>query len=354
MRVVRMVLLLALVFAASAVVWAGTPSQTAQSIMVVFNNSGSYAIVGTQVWKLDITAAAGYFTNQYDGNVTCNWNGNPNNNPCGALTAPTAPLPLDNAVTGNGGFQGQGNIGHDGVVGDEKCILLSGGTLYSEPYTQPLDDPNVKNVTWTYEYLVAPDPANDIDSGNPGVQVAPFTAWYLFQDNGSQAAQITMNAFIAGQSVVKNKTVGTKYSFSIVEPDVPNRVQNLVLTIKDSGGNIIFTAYPGSTVVTNAPGSTPNPTANFGDVFLPFVSPNDDGSLDFWYKQNAGTNIGANGYVALLVNNIDARNLLNGVGGYDTFAGNQNGGFDGSLRWPESSWTRRPTLFRRAARTPSR
>jgi hypothetical protein len=52
------------------------------------------------------------------------------------------------------------------------------------------------------------------------------------------------------------------------------------------------------------------------------VRDTNDGSLDFFYVGNAGTN----GNTGLLDDDIDARMLLNG----DSFPGNQNGGADGS------------------------
>ena len=70
---------------------AAAPTQTGQGIMVNFTGSNNYALVQNKLYSFNITAAATYFTNAYDGLgpvVSCTGGGCPGT----ALTAFRATL----------------------------------------------------------------------------------------------------------------------------------------------------------------------------------------------------------------------------------------------------------------------
>ena len=117
---------------------ASAQTKTAQSIMI--DTSGvpaTLAIVQTEIYKFNVTTAATYFTNhgtEIAPDVSCT--GSPTNCAIPAPAAPTAPAPLTSAVIGGGPV---GNIGHDGIVGDNRCIFLDGGSLIGASYPRTVD-----------------------------------------------------------------------------------------------------------------------------------------------------------------------------------------------------------------------
>jgi hypothetical protein len=269
----------------------GGSGKNAQGIMVNLTTGGSFAIVGTQEYQLNYDTAGGYFTNTQTGDPTVSCNGSAANCADSNKPAtPSAPAPLASKVSGTQAGS---------AVKVNFCTFLNGGTLSGTSYTQSLTVNGVNgkgNWTFTWTYTVAPDPTKDADSVADGVQVDALTAWDLIASDVTNAV-VDVNAVIAGESVVliqNGKTNGNKYSFSLLDSAGQNRVQNLTLTVTDSADNIIFTATPASTV--NYP-------------------------VDFTYATNAGSN----GTVAMLQNG-DARTILNS----DAFAGNNDGGADGS------------------------
>lgn len=260
--------------------------RTGQGIMVNLRAEGTFALSQNQLYKFDGDAAKAYFTNGWDGVVpvpTCS--GSATN--CASTNkpaTPAAPAALDYKLWRSPG---------SGVVADNRCTFLDGGSLTGGSYTQSLTINGLNgrgNWSYTYNYVIA-----------PAVQyVDPFTAWPLVKVNGQTVANIPVQAEIAGESVVQsnNAKVGTKYSFSLYgSPDpitgiAPSRVANLQVAVND-----------GTSTTTFSPGST---------IRYP---------ADFAYATNAGSN-GVTG----LLQNGDARTILN----TDSFAGNNNGGSDGS------------------------
>jgi hypothetical protein len=282
--------------------------QTGQGIMVNLKGAGTFAVVDQKEYKFNELNAAAYFTNTYSGVVEVS--GSPLNR-CLSTSAPTDPygVPAVDPLQ----VYNPNNENANTAVKNNKCTFLDGGTLSGSTYTQTHTyetGSGSSKCTWkyTYYYNVAPTQT-----------VAPLTAWDLVRETNG-AAEVSVDVFIAGESVVKssNPKVGTKYSFSLVDSS-GNRIENLQLTITDSAGNPVnafvdingtfigSTVYPGSTVVTNTPGSTPYDPST--------------GALDFTYTTNAGSN----GNTSLLQNG-DARTILN----TDSFAGNNDGGADGS------------------------
>jgi hypothetical protein len=340
-----LVLALSLLVSVRGVAFAA-PAQTGQGIFVNLQASGDFIIAENQVWKFNdsfdtvtdvngnpVAGVGTYFTNAWNGNspaISCTGGGAGGTNCASANqpATPTAPASDPSKVIGP--------PGHPGCAETQDCTFWTGGTLTGSTYTQSVTGTgnglNGKgNWTFTYTYVIAPDPSKDTDSTTDGVQVAPKTAWYLFQDN-TNTVTAAIDAVIAGESVVKNTTNGTKYSFSLNDSTTTNRVQNLVVTVNEydsatSAYDIpVYSANPSSTVVTNASG------ALYGQT----------GAVDFCYTTNAGSN----GNTSLLLNG-DARSILNGASlsgpepctlgtqttttSPDTFAGNNNGGADGPM-----------------------
>ena len=258
----------------AAVPMFGAPGQTGQGIMVNFNPTGVYAISGTETWRFNKSTAATYFVNSWDGTVptgACSGN-------CGATPAtPAAPAPDSTQVNAS-------NPGKSDVTGSNQCAFLAGGSLTGGTYQQSVivSDNNNKKWTFTFNYNITPATTS----------VPPFTAWDLVSKTGDGSnAHINLSAQIAGESAVNNSTnskVGLKYSFDLGTTLAP-RVVGLMVSVD---GVIV---------------ATPSSTLAF--------------PVDFVYVTNAGSN-GNTSYLK----DGNARTILN----TDTFAGNNDGGADGS------------------------
>lgn len=246
-------------------------TKTGQGIMVDLQAAGDYAIVTTETYEFNKSTAAGYFTNELDSSVapTCSPAAK-----CGS-TAPTAPAPDPSKVN-------SGSPGANDVAGKNRCAFLVGGSLIGGTYEQKVDVGSPPNkATWTFTYKISPTGPVD-----------PKTAWDLISSEGDgTTAAITVNASIAGESVVsngKNAKVGTKYSFDLGTTEYP-RVTDIALALNGEW------------------------------VASPAVS------IGFPVDFNYTTNAGSNGDTSLLKDG-DARTILNS----DSFAGNDNGGSDGA------------------------
>jgi len=272
--------------------------------MVDLNAAGTFAVVNSKTYKFNVDdptltdangvtlPASAYFTNTLTSGPTVSCSGSPKDD-CATSNqpdTPSPPAPDPSKVTGP-----------TGACQQQRCTFLDGGTLTGFTYTQSvtIKGKNGKgNWTFTWTYTVAPDPTKDVDSNTAGVQVNSFTAWVLVSETNN-LAEITVTAEIAGESVVKNNTVGTKYSFSLRNPDGSSRVTDLKVYV-----NGALVATPGSTLEENCPECLAG----------------DPGAVDFTYTTNAGSN----GTTSLLKDG-DARTILN----TDSFPGNDNGGADG-------------------------
>lgn len=210
------------------------PSKTAQGIFVKMVTPAELAIEQNIQYRFDTGVAATYFTNAWDGAAP----GEPkctggsaaactDNKPA---SAPQAPLPLASGV--------------GPVVFANRCVWKDGGMLSGGSYTQTVSVVVGKlNYTYTYTYNVTP-------STGP---VAPLTAWVYDRTLGdASAADLEINAQIAGQSVVVSKQFPSpgKFSFSLANPDLTSRVTNLVYTVTDQNGVAVSmpvsstTSYP--------------------------------------------------------------------------------------------------------------
>jgi hypothetical protein len=290
---------------------ASAQTKTAQSIMIDTSAvPTTLAIVQTQIYRFNVTDAAAFFTNESDGKVpTVSCTGNPTacSNP--APIEPPAPAPLASAVIGGGPG---GNIGHDGIVGVNRCVFLDGGSLIGASYTQTADvevgtGSSKRKYTYTYTYDVTPNS----DS------VGALTAWDLFQTSGDGSAHVDVVALIAGESVSVSKNLGTKYSFSLLQGDgVTVRVQDVSVSV--DGGTPVLASYL--------------------DETLTYQDRNPAGltrTLDYKYTANTTINgLPANGTAtSSLLNDALASAILNGTAGnganINVFPGNDNGGANG-------------------------
>jgi hypothetical protein len=313
---------------------------TGQSIMANLYAEGTFAIVQKETYHYNLDAAAALFSNAGDENSLTESCGsdvsgptttieatNPGvQSPCDPTVTPPA-LPASDATK----LKRDDHPGRNDVVGDNQCALLDGAPLTGLTYTQSAsasaqctyvgdvsaitNGPNAGKYrvtrrtvtktcddTWTYH--ITP-----LQESYP-----PLTAWDFVGSTGDDSALVSVNAFIAGESVASSKQHPLKYSFSIggdVDPRV-SRVQNLAISV-----NHVVVANPGSTVVKNTPGSAATLTEASGEVVL-----GSGGALDFYYEGNAGSN----GHTELLNQPEDARTILN----TDSFSGNNNGGADGA------------------------
>jgi len=263
----------ALFLLASAAI--GGPSQTGQSIMVNLHASGTFARTTVELFKFNDATAAAYFTNAYTGSTSVSCSGSPV--ACGAGNRPAAPAPP--------AADASQVTAANGVAQNNKCNFLDGAPLSGRNYTQSVTVNGLDghgNFTFTYGYAVTPTVAS----------TAPFTAWDLVHTTGGgDGGLVPITAEIAGESVVKssNAKLGTKYTCSLLDSLAVSRVTGLQLS------------------VDGTPAAWPNSSVHF--------------PVDFNYAMNAGSN----GNTSLLRNG-NARTILN----TDGFAGNDNGGADGS------------------------
>lgn len=250
----------------------------------------SYAVSGTQSYRFNVTTAATYFINAWDGLAPeKTWTNKGTSLEASQLPVPPAPAPDVSVIIGaNVG----GNGGRDGLAGANKCTFLTGGLPTSEVYTQTVDvvlgtGGSKRTYTYTYTYVAAPI--------GP---VEPFTAWDLQSSNVAGSAHVDVEALIAGESVSVSKNNGTKYSYSLLQGDGTIRISSVGVSVDDGAPD-----YSG--IVTYYDRNPAGPTPSF----------------NFLYTGNAGINGTA---VSSLING-DALAILNG----DSFAGNNNGGSNG-------------------------
>lgn len=265
---------------------AATSASTGQGIMVDVDLAGSLALVTNQTYVFNETTAATFFTNapRPFPQRTCIGEGCwP---ACPEPSTPAPPSPIEEYLTQ--------------VVEQSKCAFLDGGALGARYYLQRssleagcLSFPRFLTATYTYDWTYEVTPHTP--------SVPKLTAWELQdQTSNGNTASIDVTALIAGESVLSSKTQPRKYSFSLLDSDGGVRVQDLAVSLDGAAPTPVASTY-----VQNAPG------AKAGDP----------GALDFKYVTNAGSN----GNLSLLANG-DARTILD----TDSFAGNQEGGKDGS------------------------
>ncbi|MES9683735.1 hypothetical protein CN514_22030 [Bacillus sp. AFS001701] len=267
-----------------------TATTTAQSIMADLKTEGTFALVENQFYHYNTATAAGYFNNSFTGNVTATVSGAGasyvTSIPDGTAYAPApSEKELSQVIANN----------------DNQHAFLEGGSLTGSTYTQNFKsdstvkviDKNgkesIKSVTYTYTYTYNISPTVD--------HVDAFTAWDLTKTTGDSTAHISITADIAGESVqVSKQNPNGKYSFSIGDDALTNRVTGLSITVSDAANNVISTTATDSTIVKGE---------------------------DFYYYANAGTYGIATSY---LKTEVSALKILN----TDDFKGNDNGGADGS------------------------
>jgi hypothetical protein len=265
---------------------------TGQSVWAGFGaGGGTFGYTDRQTFTFDGATAATNYTNVLNSSApTVGCSGSSTN--CALGNQPVAPsAPATDA----------GQV--SSLVTADRCTFYAGGQLSSSSYTlsRTVNGVNGKgNWTFTWTYAVS------------GSSVAPETAWSSVLD-GSGGAHVTLGGEIAGESVLSKSSSDRKYSFSLLDNGGASRVSGLSITLTDPDGNVGSPVSVGSTVV-NAAGSTNFHDFSVGTDTSAFP---DDLHLDALVTTNGNTGLLATG---------DARAILGG----DTFAGNNNGGADGS------------------------
>jgi hypothetical protein len=266
---------------------------TAQSVWAAFHaGNGVFGYTDKTTYTFDSQAAEASYTNTLDTSapiVSCTGssaNCAPTNTPA---QVPPAPAADAQKVTK--------------LVGDDRCTFYTGGQLSSSVYTQSttVGGLNSKgNWTYTWTYRVT------------GQSVPAETAWTSVEDS-SDGAHVTLTGEVAGESVLSKGGSDRKYSFSLLDSAGASRVTGLSITLTSPTGVEGAPASVGSTVVNAAD------TANFHNFYVgnDAAAYPDDLHLDALVTTNGNTALLAKG---------DARTILNN----DTFAGNNNGGADGS------------------------
>ncbi|MFI7547576.1 hypothetical protein [Actinoplanes sp. NPDC049599] len=275
-------------FAPAAMAGSGT---TAQSVWAGFTaGDGVFGYTDKQTYSFDSLAAATHYANVLESTAAPTCSGSAAN--CGAsnapLAAPAAPAPDATKITP--------------LVHADRCTFFTGGLLSGSTYTQSVtvNGKNGKgNWTYTSAYRIT------------GQTVSPETEWSSVLDS-SDGAHVTLQGEIAGESVLAKSAATSKYSFSLVDSAGASRVTGLSVTLTDPAGTAGTPTPIGSTVVTAADAT------NFRN-FSVGTAPADPADLYL------DTLVATNGNTALLAKG-DARTILN----TDSFAGNNNGGSDGS------------------------
>jgi len=298
------------------IAFAAGAATTGQAIMVNLEAEGAFTITDTEVYvfnvsnpensdpdagPLHVAPAISYYTNAATGTISKltvqggfptngTTNGLYNQAVIAAAIPPAAPAPDASKTEALALFDWK--LFADGT-GD--------GTLSSDTYSQTATTTvNLRRnsgtttspatLTYTFDYSITPNgdgkiAAPDTEGDLAGVPKAAYDLYSSSDGGGTVHAAI--HADIAGESWV-TKSGQTKYSFSIIDGE-GNRVQNLAVSV-DS----VLVGTPGSTV--NYP-------------------------VDFTFMKNAGSNGDQTKEL-----DGDARTILNS----DYFAGNNNGGADGS------------------------
>jgi hypothetical protein len=285
---------------AGIVILAATPiamaasATTAQSVWAAFHaGNGVFGYTDKTTYTFDSQAAQASYTNALDTSVppTVMCSGSAAN--CVSGNTPTQP-PLAPAADTQPVTT---------LVNGDRCTFYTGGQLSSSVYTKSttVNGSNGKgnwSYTWTYRVT--------------GQVVPAETAWTSAEDS-SDGAHVTLTGEVAGESVLSKGGSDRKYSFSLLDSAGVSRVTGLSITLTDPSGNS-GTPTPVESTVVNA-----GDTANFHEFYVgtdAAAYPND---------LHLDAQIATNGNAALLTTG-DVRTILNA----DTFAGNNNGGADGS------------------------
>jgi hypothetical protein len=260
-------------------------TQNGQSIMVTPLFAGSYTVTGEETWKMDDDAARLLYATVVTG-PTISCSGGPPGS-CDAANQPATPSapPVDPNQPTNPYFAASSD--------KNRCVFWNGGTPDTPaPYTLDVTVNGVNGkgnwkFTWTYT-LTAP------------ADVAPKTAWYLQSSTGSGDAQVDLDGFVAGQSVLKKiKAAKNDWTFKASH------------TINDGlgGHRVVSLAYD-----VDGTGAV---------LFDPLTQLQFEAGVDYDYAQNSGNN----GFTNLLVDGGTVNNIQNGLlaaysGEKDDFSGN--------------------------------
>lgn len=209
-----------LLWASIPLVFAASPSETAQSIMVsVTPDYSAYQIEGTLTWTYHRDLAMELYTaydGVWDGNEpTCN--GSATN--CASTNKPGVPAApaISTRAPDSVSFHAQA----------DRCIFFFGGTVSGWDYTQTetVKGKNETKGNWTFTYNYHTDGAGYVAAG---------TYWTSLTEG--KLPDPSFDGFVSSESYVKAKNF-TKYSFTLLEsPTLENpsgsRVQNVIAQLQ--------------------------------------------------------------------------------------------------------------------------
>lgn len=272
-------------------------STTGQSVGIDVRTQGNLVVTGTDVYEFDpVGAGSAFWSTTVTGpTVTCS---NYSRTYCGAAYQPATPsTPAADPPA---------NRSAADLAEDDRCALWSGGSLaaaatWTQQVKQDLGSGSSK-VTWTFTwtYTTAPSTAAVEQRGCWDGGCA-----YTLVQSDTSLARLHVNGWMAALSVLAKSGGFRKYSFSLRESDGSSRVTATYATVTDINGAVVASVPVETTLAENAPGAKPG----------------DPGALDFVYEPATAVNLLATEPMA-----GDARGILN----TDSFAGNNDGGADGS------------------------
>jgi hypothetical protein len=264
---------------------AGSPNQTAQSVMVtVDTESSNFITTGNEVWFYDATCARTHFTNTLTSGpeISCTGGGSGGVNclPANQPATPSAPVPDSTKLNGPVGCNSCNFW--DGTALSDSC----GSSLGTYKQNLTLDGVNGRGnwkFEWTYTTALA----------DPNFVPAAQMCWNL-QSSSTTQAELIFDVGIFSQSELSKPTTGRKASFTLTDAG-GDRVQDLHYSVRDGDGNEVASGDLADTITSQC--------NNTGDSFY-----------DVLYNANAGSN----GVLSLLQDNQTIGYILN----HDSFANN--------------------------------
>lgn len=232
--------------------------------------------------------------------VSCN--GSPTN--CGSTNQPTTPS--------------QPPAPMDELLDQVKCALWYGEVLPSVTATvsSTVAGANQRgNWTFTWTYQLAP-----LDSTTP-VDAHSGYGYKVLGEGGT--LDVGLDGFVYGESAQSLAKGTRKYSFSMRASDGSTRVVNTAISVLKDGVPLVTFSQADGTLSTLL---QENSQANNAYLPVDFAVPQDPTAAGTGFLALRNYDLG------LLTFGLGAREILNNTGGLskDNFAGNDNGGADGS------------------------
>ena len=206
----------------------------------------------------------------------------------------------------------------DALLDQVKCGLWYGETLSAVTAPAGVTVPGANgrgNWTFTWTYSL-----NPVDA-TTAVGVHSGYGYKVLGDGGT--LDVALDGFVYGQSAQSLAKGTRKYSFSMRASDGSTRVVNTAISVMKDGVPLVTFSQADGTLATLL---QENNQANNGFLPVDFTVPQDPTSAGTGFLALRNYDLG------LLTFGIGARDILNNTGGIskDNFAGNDNGGADGS------------------------